>query len=188
MGIKIEPYKIKKDTRLYRFLNIKPEEFRYGMSRNCGKDGRCNLHRDIYYCCGSIDAILQEYIWEDLNGIIVPAVVKHTIICGKVVDEETHVKLRGRVNEEPDLIHKEVLAPLGKDVVTSYEETNKIADEVIKKFPHGLVYSSVHSIDTVIGNNIFNIGEEMSYSNIALTEGGFKYIKQLQPYEFRFRQ
>lgn len=188
MGIKIEQYKIEKGTELYRFLDIKPDEFQRGMSHNCGKNGRCNLHQDIYYCCESIDAILQEYNWKDLNGIIVPAIVKHTIICGKVVDEDTHARLRGRVNEEPDLIHKVVLAPLKKDIVTSYEETNKIADEVIKEFPHGLVYSSVHSIDTIIGNINFNIGENMSYSNIALTEAGFKYIKQLQPDEYSYHR
>lgn len=43
-----------------------------------------------------------------------------------------------------------------------------------------MIYSSVNSIDTIVGNIYFQMNEDTGWSNIALTEKGYAKIKEIE--------
>ena len=181
----IEERIIRKGTKLYRFINTVPSKCKLGLVSNIGNNGRCNKHHNIYYCSLSQDALFTE-LGSELNGTLIVSEVIEDIYCGCVVDAQTHKRLRGRVaDEEKTMVHEMILEPNNYDIKTTYEETSEIADKILEKYPEGLVYSSVNSPDIIIGKFRFYVANEWSdfgpFENVALTELGFKKIKQRPP-------
>lgn len=191
--MKIEKCIIKKGSILYRFVNCEPTETKLGMSPKNEKYGRCDKHQRIYYCSRSLSALSIELDGiEKSSGSLIKAEVLEDIVCGCVTDAETHKKLRGRVNGETQkLVHSLVLEKLDYDSETTYEETNNITNAILKKYPEGIAYSSVNGIGAVFGNVLFYASEDNAdscpFENIALTELGFKKIKQLPPEKWQSR-
>ena len=183
----IEKYIIKKGSYLYRFVNCEPSKIIMGMTPKSEQYGRCDKNQGIYYCSRSISALNLEFSDKDLTkGSLVKAEVMDDIICGCVTDSATHKKLRGRVDgENQKLVHSEVLEKFDYDIKTTYEETNAITDMVLQKFPEGIAYSSVNGMDAIVGSIVFYVADGNNdfgpFENIALTELGFKKIKQLPP-------
>lgn len=178
IGEFIEINKLTKGTRLYRHVDVAPNKCRLEISQNKGKTGRCNFYQNIYYCATSIEAIKIERN-QELRGSLILSEVIEPIYIGKVINEDVHMLLRGRIeDEDPQLVHKEILQQIKKDVVTTYAITNFITKCILKITPDGIRYSSVNSIDTVIGSILFQLTEETGWSNIALTEKGYNKIKE----------
>ena len=131
------PYKkyiIKKGTLLYRYINKPLSEVKLGMTRNKGRDGRCNRDNDIYYCALSIDCILQENLGKSLCGSLIISEVQEDIECGSIVDENKLAVFRGRTANEPRFNVHEVLKACNLDIVTTYRETNNMAQDIIKYY------------------------------------------------------
>lgn len=179
----IKPMIIYKGSKVYRFINVAPSIVKLGMTQNKGKNGRCNKHQNIYYCSKSLDALLQELDYsKDIMGSLIVSDVIEDIQCGLVFDTISMAKFRGRTENEPsEMIHNMVLRPIGLDIQINYAETNKITLEVLGKYPDGIIYPSVHSIDCILGSTIFQADEDTGFGNIALTDSGFKKIKEREP-------
>ena len=183
----VQSYILRKGTRLYRFIDIEPAKVVSGMTRNKGKDGRCNKYSDIYYCSKSIDGLLQEFGFNEIQGSLIVSIVQEPIILGMPVDERVVPILRGRTkNEPPELVHDILHKELGNDIVIDYEQTSEITELLLKIYPDGICYPSVHSIDTVINGYIFQTDEDTGFSNIALSESGYKKIRELKPKEYSY--
>lgn len=166
-------------TKLYRHVNIPINKCILGMTKNKRTNGRCNFNHNIYYCAISPNAIKIER-GNNLKGSLIISEVVEPIYIGQVINEDIHLFLRGRVDGEKEtLVHTNILGPLGKDVLTTYNLTNFITDCVLKYAPDGLRYSSVNGIDTIIGKNMFQLTEDTGWGNIALTENGYKKIKEI---------
>lgn len=167
---------------LYRHVDVSPSECCLGMSQNKGKVGRCNYHQNIYYCAKSIDAIKQERNFDnELTGSLIISEVIEPIYLGKIVNEYIHAYLRGRTkDEEPQLVHKELLQKINRDVITTYETTNFITRCVLSEYLDGIIYSSVNSIDTICGDTFWQLTDDTGWSNIALTEKGYFKIKRIK--------
>lgn len=148
-------YIIKKGTLLYRYINKPLSEVKLGMTRNKGRDGRCNRDNDIYYCALSKDSILQENMGKSLCGSLITSEVQEDIECGSIVDENKLAVFRGRTANEPRFNVHEVLKACNSDIVTTYWETNNTAQDIIKYYPDGFVYPSVKSWDTVINGGYY---------------------------------
>lgn len=180
-AIKLE--KLPKGIKLYRHVNVPPNECHLGMSQNKGKDGRCNRHQNIYYCAKSVEAIKIERGYGLKGSLIISEVVK-PIYLGTITNEYIHVLLRGRTKEEePQIIHKELLQKVDKDILTTYGITNFITRCILSESPDGMMYSSVNSLDTIVGDIFFQMDEDTGWSNIALTEEGYAKIKEIEVYD-----
>lgn len=177
-----EKYVIKKGTLLYRFINKPLSEVKLGMTRNKGRNGRCNRDNDIYYCALSESSILQENMGKSLCGSLIISEVQEDIECGSIVDENILPVFRGRTANEPRFNVHEVLKACNSDIVTTYRETNNIAQDIIKYYPDGFVYPSVNSLDTITNGVRFVLDETEMY-NVALTEQGYNKI-----YEYEIRK
>ena len=177
-------------TVLYRFVDdLHPLR----MTPNEGKKGRCNKNRNMYYCCRSIQEIRLEF-GHPLDGYIIVSEVIEPIKLGWITHPYVLDMLRGRVlenNEQPEMLHKMVLQQIGRDCVTNYETTNRISDAIIDQCKcDGIIYPSWHDMTIWIGNTLFYVSDEpnpsgqfekdkpQSYTNIALTEDGYKKIKE----------
>lgn len=172
---------IKQGTFLYRFINKAPADVKLGMSENRGRNGRLNLWQNVYYCCKSMDGILQE-VGIDVSGAMIVSEVTEQLNLGFVTNHELNLLLRGRTFNEPkEIVHSEILSPLGFDRKITYEYTSKIFEDVTKINTDGIVFPSVHSIDVVMGCIKFQLDESTGFSNIALTESGYKKIKEWNP-------
>ena len=178
----IESEILPKGIKLYRHVDVPLSKCRLEISQNKGKTGRCNHHQNIYYCAKSIDAIKQERNFDnELTGSIIISEVIEPIYLGKIIYAPIHNLLRGRTkDEEPQLVHTEILQKVYMDNRTTYGITNNITDYVLSKFPDGMIYSSVNSIDTIIGNIYIQMTEDTGWSNIALTEKGYSKIKEIK--------
>lgn len=178
----IESEMLPKGMKLYRHVDVLPSECRLGMSQNKGKIGRCNLHQNIYYCAKSIDAIKQERNFNnELTGSLIISKVIEPIYLGKITYEHIHTVLRGRTkDEEPRLVHTGLLQKIDSDVITTYETTNFITRCILSIYPDGIIYSSINSVDTIVGNTYFQMNEDTGWSNIALTEKGYAKIKEIE--------
>lgn len=177
----IESEILPKGMKLYRHVDVSPSECCLGMSQNKGKDGRCNRHQNIYYCAKSIDAIKMERNDYELTGSLIISEVIEPIYLGKIVNEYIHAYLRGRTkDEEPQLVHKELLQKINRDVITTYETTNFITRCVLSEYLDGIIYSSVNSIDTICGDTFWQLTDDTGWSNIALTEKGYSKIKRIK--------
>lgn len=177
-AIKLE--KLPKGIKLYRHVNVPPNECHLRMSQNKGKDGRCNRHQNIYYCAKSVEAIKIERGYGLKGSLIISEVVK-PIYLGTITNEYIHVLLRGRTKEEePQIIHKELLQKVDKDILTTYGITNFITRCILSESPDGMMYSSVNSLDTIVGDIFFQMDEDTGWSNIALTEEGYAKIKEIE--------
>lgn len=179
-----EKYIIKKGTLLYRYINKPLSEVKLGMTRNKGRDGRCNRDNDIYYCALSIDCILQENKGKSLCGSLIISEVQEDIECGNIVDENISSVFRGRTANEPRFNVHEVLKVCNSDIVTTYRETNNMAQDIIKYYPDGFVYPSVNSLDIIINDIRFVLDETEMY-NVALTEQGYNKIYEYKLIEYK---
>ena len=179
-----EKYIIKKGTLLYRYINKPLSEVKLGMTRNKGRDGRCNRNNDIYYCALSESSILQENMGKSLCGSLIISEVQEDIECGSIVDENKIAVFRGRTANEPRFNVHEVLKACNLDIVTTYRETNNIAQDIIKYYPDGFVYPSVNSLDTIINDIRFVLDETEMY-NVALTEQGYNKIYEYKLIEYK---
>lgn len=115
-------------------INKPLSEVKLGMTRNKGRDGRCNRDNDIYYCALSIDCILQENMGKSLCGSLIISEVQEDIECGSIVDENKLAVFRGRTANEPRFNVHEVLKACNLDIVTTYRETNNMAQDIIKYY------------------------------------------------------
>ena len=177
----IESEILTKGMKLYRHVDVSPSQCKLELPQNKGKTGRCNHHQNIYYCAKSINAIKQERNNDELTGSLIISEVIEPIYLGKIIYAPIHNLLRGRTkDEEPQLVHTEILQKVHMDNITTYGITNNITDYVLSKFPNGMIYSSVNSIDTIIGNIYIQMTEDTGWSNIALTEKGYAKIKQIE--------
>lgn len=178
----IQPYTLSVGSKLYRFINKELAKVNLGMTSNKGKDGRCNKYSNIYYCSKSINGLLQEFGFKKIQGSLIVSIVQEPIILGMPLDERIVSILRGRTkNELPELVHDMIHKKLGNDIVINYEQTSKITELLLTKYPNGICYPSVHSIDTVKNGCVYQVNKDMSFSNIALSESGYKKIKELKP-------
>lgn len=177
----IEIVNISPGTKFYRYVNVLPNQCKRGMTHNKGTSGRCNKNQDIYYCAKSIDALYMEMNNFDLKGSLIISEVKDSIYLGKVIDPSLHLLLRGRIEKEEALpVHENVLAPNQLDNRTNYFWTNFIVDQMLRILPDGIMYSSVNSLDSIIGNVQFQLSEDTGWSNIALTNDGYSKIKEIE--------
>lgn len=178
----IQPYRLQIGTRLYRFIGAEPGKVILGMTHNKGKDGRCNKYSDIYYCSKSIDGLLQEFGFGEIQGSLIVSVVQEPIILGMPYEEYLVATMRGRTeNEPPEMVHNMIHKKLNHEIIVDYKTTSQITEWILKKYPDGICYPSVHSIDTVIGESLFQLDEDTGFSNMALTKSGYKKIKEYQP-------
>ena len=93
----------------------------------------------------------------------------------------------GRTKDEPpEMVHNMVHKIFGNDVVINYGQTSLITELILTKYSDGICYPSVHSIDTVINGIIFQTDEDTGFSNIALSESGYKKIRELKPKEYSY--
>lgn len=175
-------YIIKKGTLLYRYINKPLSEVKLGMTRNKGRNGRCNRDNDIYYCALSESSILQENMGKSLCGSLIISEVQEDIECGSIVDESKLAVFRGRTANEPRFNVHEVLKACNLDIVTTNWKTNNIAQDIIKYYSDGFVYPSVNSLDIIINDIRFVLDETEMY-NVALTEQGYNKI-----YEYEIRK
>lgn len=184
----VQSYILRKGTRLYRFIDIEPAKVVSGMTRNKGKDGRCNKYSDIYYCSKSIDGLLQEFGFNEIQGSLIVSIVQEPIILGMPLDEHIVPILRGRTKDEPpEMVHNMVHKIFGNDIVVSYEQTSLLTKLLLTKYPDGICYPSVHSIDTVMNGIIFQTDEDTGFSNIALSEIGYKKVKEQSPITYFYK-
>lgn len=184
----VQPYVLKTGTKLYRFINKEPAKVNLGITSNKGKDGRCNKYSNIYYCSKSVDGLLQEFGFKEIQGSLIVSVVQEPIILGMPLDERIVPILRGRTKDEPpEMVHNMVHKKFGNDIVVSYEQTSLITELILTKYPDGICYPSVHSIDTVINGIIFQTDEDTGFSNIALSESGFKKINEQKPIAYFYK-
>lgn len=173
---------IPKGSILYRFVDCSPSACKLGMTRNKGEKGRCNRDNNIYYCCKSLNGVLEEMMFHSISGTLIISDVIEDIECGIITLPELHKIFRGRTkNDKKQYFHTELMEKIGYDFETSEKDTNDIATSLIKIHPDGIVYSSVNSIDTIIGDTIFQLDEDTGFSNIALTEQGFNKTRQRTP-------
>lgn len=183
----VQPYVLKTGTKLYRFINKEPAKVNLGITSNKGKDGRCNKYSNIYYCSKSVDGLLQEFGFKEIQGSLIVSVVQEPIILGMPLDEHIVPIFRGRTKDEPsEMVHNMVHKIFGNDVVINYGQTSLITELILTKYSDGICYPSVHSIDTVINGIIFQTDEDTGFSNIALSESGYKKIRELKPKEYSY--
>lgn len=180
--MKIEGFTLPIGTKLYRFINAAPQNIKLGMTQNAGKEGRCNKYCNIYYCCKSLAGIALENAFKSIKGSLIMSEVIEPVIIGIPTDEKILARLRGRTSTEPpEVVHTSFHAKLGNDFEVDYNETSRITMNIIKHFPDGVLYPSMHSIDTVINGRSFDLCEELGFSNIALTDAGYSKIKEHAP-------
>lgn len=178
----IIPFVIKKGTKLYRFIANEPKNIKSGMYLNKGKPGRFNKKQNVYYCCKSLIGVLQEYNFEFIQGSLIVSEVKEDIVCGMPVESKLVAFLRGRTKQEKaSLVHKMVFRNLGLDCIIKYNQTSKMFDKITELYQDGIVYPSVNSIDCIVNGIIYHIGDELCFSNIALTERGYSKIEEKPP-------
>lgn len=178
---KLQLITIKKEAHLYRFIDKAPNAIKKGMSHNKGKDGRFNNYQNVYYCSKSIDGVLQE-VGEHKSGSLIVSEVVEDLHLGFVTNNELSLQLRGRTSDQPmEFVHSEILKPLEMDKIITYKETSKYFEEITQVFADGIIYPSVHSLDVIIGDTKFQVTDDIGFSNIALTESGYKKIKEWYP-------
>lgn len=184
----VQPYELQKGARLYRFVGIEPAKVVSGMTFNKGKDGRCNKYSNIYYCSKSIAGLLQEFGFKEIQGSLIASVVQKPIILGMPLDEHIVPIFRGRTKDEPpEMVHDIIHKKFGNDIVIDCELTSLISEMILTKYPDGFCYPSVHSIDTVKNGCIFQVNKDTGFSNIALSESGYKKIKEEKPEAYFYK-
>lgn len=184
-----KPSKLDIGTKLYRFIEIAPQNVKLGMTQNAGKAGRCNKYQNIYYCSKSLLGLVQEFAFESFCGSLIVSEVVEEITLGMPYDEITTALFRGRTKDEPqEAVHKLYHQPLGNDYIVKYETTSRMTTCITKSYPDGIMYPSVHSIDTVIGDIRIDLCEEAGFSNIGLTENGYSKIKEYPPIVYWYKK
>ena len=179
---RVEAFTLPVGTKLYRVIGAAPQNVKLGMTQNAGKAGRCNKYQNIYYCSKSLLGLIQEFDFESFCGSLIVSEVVEPIILGMPFEEKTIALFRGRTNDEPqELVHKLLHQPLGNDFVVDYDMTSKMTMDITKQYPDGVIYPSVHSIDTVISGIRYDLCEDAGFSNIGLTEAGYTKIKEHSP-------
>jgi len=189
---------VEKDSFLYRFVNKKPSDVNINkMWNNCGKDGRFNKYRNIYYCCNDISTIPIENITENsrLEGSLIKAIVKEPLKLGQVIGEELFRELSGLTLKEkdylktnyPDLYMLKQSLNLTEDV--DYTKTSEMAEQIFKYYPNGIAIPSVIGFPN--GLYGFCISDENKLTtenyalNFALTKQGYEKIQEYKPIIYR---
>lgn len=182
---RVESFILPAGAKLYRFIDVAPQNVILGMTQNAGKAGRCNKYQNIYYCSKSLLGILQEFAFKSFCGSLIVSEVVEPIILGMPYEEKTTALFRGRTKDEPqEPVHRLFHQPLGNDYVVDYDITSKITMNITKQYPDGVIYPSVHSIDMVIGRIRLDLCEDAGFSNIGLTEAGYAKIKEHSPFVY----
>ena len=190
--MKIQGKIIKKGTILYRYIpNKKPTDVKLGIRQNKGENGRCNLHRNIYYCSLSMEALKEEFN-NSLNGSIIISIVTNDIevgspkdthiiqlLCGATLKEvrscEVPLLYLG-INEINDKIGLSIKTP----TIIDYKLTSGITESFLKYTPDGIIYPSCkHAAFTIKNSDYMYISDNFNlFNNIALTEQGYSKIKE----------